>query len=65
MDVQTVRSAAVAFGGPAVAVVGGVSLLFLKSVLSHQGGGSSNPNHLPFVPVKALWACPKVNNAVT
>ncbi|KAM0032772.1 putative ent-kaurene monooxygenase [Helianthus debilis subsp. tardiflorus] len=50
MDAQTVRSAAVAFGGPAAAVVGGVSLLFLKSVLSHQGGGGSNPNHLPFVP---------------
>ncbi|KAF5814487.1 putative ent-kaurene monooxygenase [Helianthus annuus] len=29
---------------------GGVSLLFLKSFLSHQGGGGGNPNHLPSVP---------------
>ncbi|KAJ0754752.1 putative ent-kaurene monooxygenase [Helianthus annuus] len=50
MDVQTVGSAAVAFGGPVVAVAGGVSLLFLKSFLSHQGGGGGNPNHLPSVP---------------
>ncbi|CAI9281803.1 unnamed protein product [Lactuca saligna] len=50
MDLQTVApmgSAAIAFGGPAVAVAGGVSLLFLKSFLSQQPG---NPNHLPSVP---------------
>ncbi|KAK1440223.1 hypothetical protein QVD17_06048 [Tagetes erecta] len=52
MDVQTVGSAAAAaFGGPAVAVAGGVSLLFLKSFLSQGGGGGGNPNHLASVPV--------------
>ncbi|KAF5792407.1 putative ent-kaurene monooxygenase [Helianthus annuus] len=50
MDVQTAGSAAVAFGGPALAVAGGVSLLFLKSFLSHQVGGGSNPSQLPVVP---------------
>ncbi|KAK1433536.1 hypothetical protein QVD17_10447 [Tagetes erecta] len=54
MDIQTVGSAAAAaFGGPAAAVAGGVSLLCLKSFLSHQaagGGGGNNPNHLPSVP---------------
>lgn len=45
-------SAAVAFGGPAVAVAGGVSLLLLKSFLStqHNGGGGGNPNNLPTIP---------------
>lgn len=50
MDLQTMApmgSAAIAIGGPAVAVAGGISLLFLKSFLSQQPG---NPNHLPSVP---------------
>ncbi|CAI9281802.1 unnamed protein product [Lactuca saligna] len=50
MDLKTmapVGSAALAFGGPAAAVAGGISLLFLKSFLSQQPG---NPNHLPSVP---------------
>lgn len=50
MDVQMVGSAAATFGGPAVAVAGGVSLLFLKSFLSNQGGGGGKPHHLASVP---------------
>ncbi|PWA93119.1 ent-kaurene oxidase-like 5 [Artemisia annua] len=50
MDVAPVGSAAVAFGGPAVAVAGGVSLLLLKSFLSTQRNGGGNPNNLPTIP---------------
>lgn len=50
MDVAPVGSAAVAMGGPAVAVAGGISLLFLKSFLSQQQRGGGNPNNLPSIP---------------
>ncbi|KAI3785518.1 hypothetical protein L1987_44637 [Smallanthus sonchifolius] len=49
MDVRTAGSAAVTFGGPVAVVAGGISLLLLKSFLSHHGGGA-NPIHLPSVP---------------
>ncbi|KAI3759007.1 hypothetical protein L6452_06580 [Arctium lappa] len=42
-----VAPAAIAIGGPAVAVAGGLSFLFLKTYLSHQ---HANPNHLLTIP---------------
>ncbi|KAJ9567375.1 hypothetical protein OSB04_003341 [Centaurea solstitialis] len=48
MDVQSVAAPAIAYGGPAVAVAGGLSFLFLKTYLSQQ---RANPNRLPSLPV--------------